>query len=238
MTPQTDIDADRNAFTRMTVLATGSVWFMSNIANQTAVVTPMGVVTGSAAFQFGRVAGMFLLNRLGRMAGQAKLVGLFDEQGRVGRLMRIMAGSAFPFCIGCMGKFELFGQTGVAGKAGFCRTCIEQIVLIRGMRIVTGKAFPFPNRTVDNSLLQPLGQFLVTGITQLGNRILEKTGIPGNMGVMAGETIPAGDRLMLHLFLEGGTVMTGEAVNGGLGHRRVSKEQNCHCQHGQECPKK
>jgi len=186
----------------------------------------MRAVTGSAAFQLGRVAGMLLLNRLGRMTGQTKLVGLLDEQGRVGRLMRIMAGSAFPFCIGRMGKFELFGQAGVAGKAGFCRTRIEKIGLIRGMRVVTGKAFPFPNRPVYDSLLQPLDQFPVTGITELGNHILEKTGMPGNMGVMAGETIPALDRLMLHLLLEGGTVVTGEAVNGGLGHRRVSQEQN------------
>jgi hypothetical protein len=169
---------------------------------------------------------MLLLNRLGRMTGQAKLVGLLDEQGRVGRLMRIMAGSAFPFCIGCMGKLELFGQSGMAGKAGFCRTRIEQIGLIRGMRIVTGKAFPFPNWPVYDSLLQALDQLPMTGITELGNHLLEKAGVPGNMGVMAGEAISLLDWRMLHLLLEGGTVVTGETVNGGLGHRRVSQEQN------------
>jgi hypothetical protein len=84
MTLQAGVDTDRNTFTGMAVLAAGSVGFMQNIANQTPIVTPMRVMTGSAAFHLGRVAGMFLLHRLGRMAAQAKFVGLLDKQGRVG----------------------------------------------------------------------------------------------------------------------------------------------------------
>jgi hypothetical protein len=94
------------------------------------------------------------------------------------------------------------------------------------MGIVTGEALAFPNRSMHDSLLQALGHIPMTGIAQLGRRFLEKTGEPGDMGIMTGEAFPRLDRLMLHLLLESGTVVTGEAVYGGLGHPRISQEQH------------
>lgn len=84
MTLQAGVDPNRNTLTGMAVLAAGSVGFMQNIANQPLIVTPMRAVTASAAFHLSRVAGMFLLNRLGRMAVQAKFISLLDKQSRVG----------------------------------------------------------------------------------------------------------------------------------------------------------
>jgi hypothetical protein len=119
MATQTGIHAYRNTLAGMAVIAAGSIWLMQKVSNQSPVVAPVRAVAGSTAFHLGGITGMLLLNRLGRMTVQAKRVGLLDKQGGIGRLVCIMAGRAFPLCIGRMGKFELLGQTGVAGKAGF-----------------------------------------------------------------------------------------------------------------------
>jgi hypothetical protein len=94
------------------------------------------------------------------------------------------------------------------------------------MGIVTGDALTFPNRSMHDSLLQALCHILMAGIAQLGRSFLKKTSEPGDMGIMTGEAFPRLDRRMLHLLLEGGTVVTGEAVYGDLGHPRISQEQH------------
>lgn len=129
--------------------------------------------------------------------------------------MRIMTGSAFPFCIGRMGVFELFGESGVAGKTGFCRTGLEKIGLIRRMRVVTGKTLPFPNGSMDDRLLQIFAHLRMTGIAQFGNLSLQHAGVTGNMRVVTGAALPFGHRIMLDPLLKIDTLMTGETVDSG-----------------------
>lgn len=226
MALQAGVDTDRNTLTDMAIVTAGRVRFMQDIANQPFVVTPVRTVAAATTFHLGRVADMLRLDDLGRMTFPAKLVGSLDEQGSVGRLMGIMAGRTFPLGIGCVGKLERPRQSGVAGEAGLRRTGLEQIGLFRRMGVVTGKALPFPNRSMNDRLLQILAHLRVTGIAQLGDLPLQHAGVAGHVRVVTGAARPFCHRIMLDPLLKIGPLVTGKAVNSGRGCARDKETQS------------
>lgn len=75
------------------------------------------------------------------------------------------------------------------------------------MGVVAVRAFPFPNRLVDN-MLGKFGLFVMTGITKVLNFLLEQSVIARHMRAVTGETFPSRRWFMLHPFLKRVSVMT------------------------------
>jgi hypothetical protein len=124
--------------------------------------------------------------------------------------------------------FELSGQLGVTAEADFRRMILEQSVLIRGMRIVASQAIPVFNWCMHHTLTLFLGEFCMTGRTQLFHLLLKQTAEASNMGVVAGETVTFRHGLVLYPFLKFTAFMTGETIDGSLREalRRNNDEQH------------
>jgi len=206
---------------------------MQDIANHRLSVAAMGAVTGSTVAQFGREVGMFLLNRGQRMTAKAERLGILDQQGRIGRLVRLMAGVALPVGEGSVGMLELSGQIGVTSETGIRQTFLEQSRKIRGMGIMTRQALSLAHRLMHPPLAVFLGRLFMAGVTQDVHLFLKQSRVPGHMGAVAGLAIPFGSRKMFHPFLENGPVVTFKTIDSRSGHSLNRKEQKQRCNRGQ-----
>jgi hypothetical protein len=171
---------------------------------------------------------VFLPHALLRMAAQAERFVILYQQVVMGGLMRFMTGGALPLGIRSVGISEFFGQLGMAGKAIIGRPFAEKPCLLRGMRIMTGQAFPPAHRLVGLSLAMFCRGRGMAGVAEALHLLLEQSLVPGHMGVMAGGALLPGRRLMFDSLLKGGTVMAGETVLGGRarqGHTLGYQEQ-------------
>ena len=212
MTFETCINRDWYAFTGMAILASISIGFVQDIADQCRSVAAMRVVTGTAVAKFSRKVGMLLPHRSKRVATQTKRLRLLDQKVGVGRLMRLVAGGALSLGVGRMGILELLWHPGVAVEADARGTLTEQSGHIRGMRIVAVQALSLSNRSMYHAL-QFIYKIGVAGVTQVLYLLLQQAAEFGNMGVVAGEAITLGCRLMIHPFLKNITIMAGKTVN-------------------------
>ena len=127
--------------------------------------------------------------------------------------MGIMAGTALALGIRCMGIFELLGQVGMAVEAEPGPTCIEQLVRVGRMGIMTGHAVSLADRLVHYPLAESPACLLVTGIAHFLDGLLEQSTIPCHMRAVTGEAFPGGSRFMLYFFLKRVTIMTGKTID-------------------------
>jgi hypothetical protein len=81
---------------------------------------------------------------------------------------------------------------------------------------MAGKTLPLPNGSVDDRLHHIL-QLRMAGVAEPGNVPLEQPLVAGEMGIVTGRAFPLYNGVVPELFLEGGAIMAGETIDGGLG---------------------
>lgn len=74
---------------------------------------------------------MYVLNILGRVTTLAELLDRFDQQVIIGRLMRIVTGTALSLGVWRMAILDLLGQIGMAGETEIWPALLEQLGRIR-----------------------------------------------------------------------------------------------------------
>ena len=99
VTLETGIDADRNIFALMTIIAAFRIGRMQDILDHRRPIAAMRAMTGSTVLHVHGKVGMFLLHGLRRVATLAEFPNRLDQQIIIGRLMGIMAGRALPFAV-------------------------------------------------------------------------------------------------------------------------------------------
>lgn len=202
------IDAHRNTFSGMAVIAAFRIGRMQNITNHPPAVASMGAMTGDTVLHLLGEIGMLLLHRIGRMAALAELFRGFDKQIAIGRLVHIMTGGALPFGVRRMGVPELLGQVCMAVEAELRCTRLEQLGRIRGMWVVAVNAFALLYWLVHLPLTAFDVRLVVTGKAYFFHLPLKHCGVPRHMRAVAGETFSGRYRLMLHLFPKRVTIVT------------------------------
>lgn len=139
--------------------------------------------------------------------------------------MGLMAGTTLAIGIGGMGELEFFRQCRMAGETDFTLSRLQQVGMVRGMRVVTTETLSLADRLMHRSLGVFRSFRSVAGITELAHLLLEKTAETGHVVTVAGAAVACGRRLMLHPLLECGTLMALETVDGRHGLPLSCKQQ-------------
>jgi hypothetical protein len=223
---ETSIDLDRDALARMAVLAAVGVRWMENIADHRRSVAPMGVMAGAAFAEFTRSVGMLWLNRRQGMTAQAERLGILGQQGRIGGLVRLMAGLTLTLGVRLMGIFEFLGHILVTGEAGFRETALEESGVVGRMWVMTGEAFSFPNWLVHPSLTVFRGRILMTGVTEIFHLLPKQAGISCHMGVVAVTAFTLRGGWMFDALLKNGPIMTLETIDSRPGSSLNREKHN------------
>ena len=82
----------------------------------------------------------------------------------------------------------------MTGKAQLFGVGLDQMLIIRSVRLVAAGTLPLLECLMDALILHPLGQIPVTGQTEFLGILSQQGSLGGVMGLMAGQALPSGSR--------------------------------------------
>ncbi|MDD1713603.1 MAG: hypothetical protein LUQ69_10600 [Methanoregulaceae archaeon] len=200
---------------------------MQNVADQGRPLAAMRIVTGEAIAQGAGIVGVLGLQPLCLVAGAAQFIrGLGQEHGAVG-IVRLVTGPAFTVQIGCMGIFVFFLknlgififllESVMALQTSALDIFGDQPLLGCSMRLMAVRTLIAIDGLMDDACLEGFGLFLVTGVAELALLKQQQPFVAGYMGIVAYTALAGFHRLVHHLVLKLGLIVTGKTrlVPGG-----------------------